>query len=76
MACHGVGPGCTVMGADDVCGCMWTAWAGAAVMGSPSIGVMAASPWTVRRRWWQSASSVQVVVGSVMGGGRWPGAPV
>ena len=27
MACHGVGPGCTVMGADNVCGGMWKAWA-------------------------------------------------
>ena len=24
---------------------------------------MAASPWTLRRRWWQSAGSVQVLVG-------------
>ena len=42
MASHGVGPGCTVIGADDGCGGMWTAWAGAAVMGSPSVGVMVA----------------------------------
>ena len=66
MACDGVGPGCTVMDADDVCGGMWMAWAGAAVMGSPSVGVMAASPWTVRRRWWRSAGSAQVVLGSVI----------
>ena len=42
---------------------MWTAWAGAAVIGSPSVNVTAASPWTVRR---MSAGSVQVVVGSVI----------
>ena len=66
MACHGVGPGCTVIGADDACGDMWTAWAGAAVLGSTSVGVMAASPWTVRRRWWRSVGSVHVVVGSVI----------
>ena len=66
MACHGVGPGCTVMGADDVCGGMWMAWAGAAVMGSPSVDLMAASPWMVRRRWWRSAGSAQVLVGSVI----------
>ena len=36
MACHAVGPRCTVMGADDVCG--------AAFLGSPGLGVMAASP--------------------------------
>ena len=63
MTCHGVGPGCTVMGADDVCPGMWMAWAGAAVMGSPSVGVMAASSWTVRRRCWRSAGSAQVLVG-------------
>ena len=66
MACHGVGPGCTVIGADDACGGMWTGWVGAAVMGSPSVGVMVASPWTVRRKWWRSVGSVQVVVGSVI----------
>ena len=66
MACHGVEPGCTIMVADDVCEGMWTAWAGAAVMGSRFVGVMAASPWTVRRRWWQSAGSAQVVLGSVI----------
>ena len=66
MACHGVGPGCTVIGADDACGGMWTAWVGAAAMGSPPVGVMVASPRTVRRRWWQSVGSVQVVVGSVI----------
>ena len=47
-------------------GGMWTAWAGAAVIRSPSIGVMVASPWTVRRRWWRSFGNVQVVVGSVI----------
>ena len=66
MACHGVGPGCTVFGANDDCGTMWTVWAGAAVMGSPSIGVMAASTWMVRRTWWRSASSAQGLVGSVI----------
>ena len=66
MACHGVGPGYTVIGADDACGGMWMAWVGAAVMGSSSVGVMVASPWTVRRRWWRSVGSVQVVVGSVI----------
>ena len=66
MACHGVGPGCTVMGADDVSGGWWRAWAGAAVMESPSFGVMAASPWMVRRRWWRSAGSAQVLVGSLI----------
>ena len=35
-------------------------------MGSLSVGVMVASPWTVRRRWWRSVGSVQVVVGSVI----------
>ena len=66
MACHGVGPGCTVIGADYASGGMWTAWAGAALMGSPSVGVMAASPWMVRREWWRSVVSVQEVVGSVI----------
>ena len=66
MACHGVGPGCTVIGANDACGGMWTAWAGAAVTGSPSVGVIVALPWTVRRRWWRSVGSAQVVVGSVI----------
>ena len=66
MSCHGVGPGCTVMGADDACGGMWTAWVGAAVMRSPSVGVMVASPRTVRRRWWRSVGNVHVVVGSVI----------
>ena len=66
MACHGVGPGCTVIGADDACGGMWTAWLGAAVMESPSVGVMVASPWTVMRSWWRPVGSVQVVVGSVI----------
>ena len=66
MACHGVGPGCTVTGADAVCGGMWMASAGAAVMGSPPVGVMAASTWLVRRRWWRSAGSAQALVGSVI----------
>ena len=66
MACHGVGPRCTVAGADDVCGGMWTAWAGAAVMVSSSVGVLVASPWIVRRRWWRSAGSAQVSVGPVI----------
>ena len=29
-------------------------------------GVTVASPWTVKRRWWRSVGSVQVVVGSVI----------
>ena len=66
MACHGLGPGCTFMGADDVFGGIWTARAGAAVMGSPLVGVMAEFPWMVRRRWWRSAGSAQVLVGLVM----------
>ena len=66
MAYHGLGPGCTVMGADNLCGGMWTAWAGLAVMGSRSVGVMVASPWMARRKWWRSAGSVQVLVGSVI----------
>ena len=66
MACHGVGPGCTAIGADDACGGMWTAWAGAAVTGSPSVGVIVASPGTVRRRWWRPVCGAQVVVGSVI----------
>ena len=66
MACHGVEPGCTVMGADSVCGGMWTVWAGAAVMESPSVDVEVASPWMVRRRWWRSAGSVQVSLGSLL----------
>ena len=66
MACHGVGPGCTVIGADDACGYMWTAWAGAAVTGSSSVGVIVALPLTVRRRWWRPVGSAQVVVGSVI----------
>ena len=66
MACHGLGPGCTVRGAKDVCGVMSTAWLGAGVMGSPSFGVMAASPWMLRRRWWRSTGSAQVSVGSVI----------
>ena len=52
MACHGPGAGCTAIGADDACGNMWMASVGAAVMGSPSVGVIVASPWTVGRRWW------------------------
>ena len=66
---HGLSWGrarCTVMGADDACGGMWGAWVGAALTGSPSVGVMVASPWMVRRRWWRSVGSVQVVVGSVI----------
>ena len=35
-------------------------------MGSPSVGVIVASTWTVRRRWWQPVGSAQVVVGSVI----------
>ena len=66
MACHRVGPGRTVMGGDDPCGGMWTAWAGVAVMGSPSVGVMVAFPCMVRGRWWRSADSVKVLVGSVI----------
>ena len=66
MACHVVGPGRTVMGVGDSCGAMWTALAGFAVMASPSFGVMVASPWTLRRRWWRCAGSVQVSVGSVI----------
>ena len=66
-ACHGVGPGCTAIGAGDACGGMWMAWAGAAVTGSPSVDVIVASPWTVRRRWWRPVGSAQVVVGSVFG---------
>ena len=50
MACHGVGPACTAIGADDACGGMWTAWVEAAVMGSLSVAVIVASPWTVRGR--------------------------
>ena len=46
------GDGRTVMGADDACGGMWTAWAGAAIKESHSVGVMVAPPWTVTRRWW------------------------
>ena len=45
---------------------MWTASAGAAVTGSPSGGVIVASPWTVRRRWWLPVGIAQVVVGSVI----------
>ena len=66
VACHGVGPGCNAIGADDACGGMWTSWAGAAVTGSPSVGVILASPWTVRRRWWRPVGSAQVVVGSLI----------
>ena len=66
MACHGAGPGCTVTVADDDCARVWTAWAGAAAMGSPSGVVMAASPWMVRRRCWRSAGSAEVLVGSVI----------
>ena len=66
IACHWVGPGCTAIGVDDACGGMWTAWAGAAVTGSPSVDVIVASPWTVRRRWWRPVGSAQVVVGSVI----------
>ena len=62
----GGGPGCTVIGAEDACGGMWTAWVGAAVIGSPSVGLMVASPWTVRRRWWWSVGSVQLVVSSMI----------
>ena len=66
MACHGVGPGCTAIGANDACGGMWTAWARAAVTGSASAGVIVASPWTVRTRWWRPVGSAQLVVGSVI----------
>ena len=66
MACHGSGAGCTAIGADDGCGGMWTASAGAAVTGSPSVGVIVASLWTVRRRLWRPVGSAQVVVGSVI----------
>ena len=65
IACHGVGPGCTVMGADGSRQGMWTAWGWAAVVGSPPRRVMVASPWSVRRRLWWSIGSVQVSVGSV-----------
>ena len=61
MACHRMGPRCTAIGADDACGGMRTAWAGAAVTGSPSVGVIVAWPWTVRRRWLRPVSSAQVV---------------
>ena len=66
MACQGLGPGSYVIGSDDACGGMWTAWAGAAVTGSPSVGVIVASPWTVSRRWWRPVGSAQVVVSSVI----------
>ena len=66
MACHEVGPGCTTMSADGVCGGMWTVWAGSAVIGSPSVRVMVASPWMVRKSWWRSISSAQVSVGPVI----------
>ena len=66
MACHGVGPGCTAIGADDACGGMWTAWVWAAVVGSPSVGVIVASPWAVKRRWWRLVGSAQVVLGLVI----------
>ena len=65
LAYHGVGPGCTAISAAIPCGGMRTAWAGVAIMGSPSFGVMAASPWTARRRWCCSAGSIQVSVGSM-----------
>ena len=35
-------------------------------MGSPSVGVMVAYPLTMRRGWWRSVGSVQVVVDSVI----------
>ena len=63
LACNGMEPGCTVMGADDSCWGMWTALVAVGVMGSPPLGVMLASPWTVRRNWWPSAGSVEVSVG-------------
>ena len=66
MAFHGVGPRCTVIGADDACGGMWAALVGAAVTRSPSSGEMVASPWTVRRSRWRSDGSVEVVVGWVI----------
>ena len=61
-----VGVRCNIIGSDDACWGTWPAWAGVAVMRSPSVGVMVASPWTVRRRWWRSAGSVQGSVGSVI----------
>ena len=66
MACHEVGPRCTVIGADDGFGGMWMAWAGAAVMGSPFVGVIAASPWMVRRRLWRSFGSAHALMGSLI----------
>ena len=56
----------TVMGAEDACGDVWTAWAGVAVIRSASVGVMLAFPWTLRTRWWRSAGSVQVSVVSMI----------
>ena len=75
MACHGVGPGCTVIGAGDACGGMWTAWVGVAVMVSPSVGVIGASPWTVMRSRLRSVGSVQVVLGSMIEGRRMAWSP-
>ena len=60
------GVGCTVMGADDACWGTWMGLAAVAAMWSPPAGVMVVSPWTVRRRRWRSAGSVQVLVGSVI----------
>ena len=76
MACLRVGPWCTVMGADNVFGGKWTALARVAVMGSPSVGVMVASPWIMGRVCWWSAGSVQVSLGWVIEWRRMAWSPV
>ena len=60
MACRGMGPECTVVGADGSREGMWTAWVSVAVMGVSALRGNGGAPCTVRRMWWQNAWSVEV----------------
>ena len=66
MACHGMGPGCTIMGTDNVLWGYVDGVCGDRRYGVFSVSVIVASSWMVRRRKWRSVGSVQVWVGSVI----------